>query len=171
MNGIFSHGSNDSIVSSPRPLSPASRPSDADSGELISPQSLARISSVDGLTPSRPALNHSNSMRRPSTATSVPDGSARSIRSTPSTPAQRRFLPRIITSALSGRRSDDAPSPGAKSQQDANKSKESSNALPPPPKLEYVKLPGTKGSIMIKAVETSKKRYDQMYQRPCAKHC
>jgi hypothetical protein len=28
----------------------------------------------------------------------------------------------------------------------------------PPPKLEYVKLPGTKGAIMIKAVETAKKR-------------
>ena len=29
----------------------------------------------------------------------------------------------------------------------------------PAPKLEYVKLPGTKGSVMIKAVETAKKRY------------
>ena len=28
----------------------------------------------------------------------------------------------------------------------------------PAPKLEYVKLPGTKGALMIKAVETSKKR-------------
>lgn len=36
-----------------------------------------------------------------------------------------------------------------------------SSPLPPqapPPKLEYVKLPGTKGAIMIKAVETAKKR-------------
>lgn len=36
-----------------------------------------------------------------------------------------------------------------------------SSPLPPqapPPKLEYVKLPGTKGSLMIKAVETAKKR-------------
>lgn len=29
----------------------------------------------------------------------------------------------------------------------------------PAPKLEYVKLPGTKGAIAIKAVETPKKRY------------
>ncbi|KAE9387927.1 hypothetical protein BT96DRAFT_1004654 [Gymnopus androsaceus JB14] len=29
----------------------------------------------------------------------------------------------------------------------------------PPPKLEYVKLPGTKGSLMIKAVETAKKNF------------
>jgi len=28
-----------------------------------------------------------------------------------------------------------------------------------PPKLEYVKLPGTKGALMVKAVETAKKRY------------
>jgi len=28
----------------------------------------------------------------------------------------------------------------------------------PPPKLDYVKLPGTKGSLLIKAVETPKKR-------------
>jgi len=28
----------------------------------------------------------------------------------------------------------------------------------PAPKLEYLKLPGTKGSLMIKAVETPKKR-------------
>jgi hypothetical protein len=28
----------------------------------------------------------------------------------------------------------------------------------PPPKLEYVKLPGTKGAVMVKAVETPKKR-------------
>jgi hypothetical protein len=28
----------------------------------------------------------------------------------------------------------------------------------PPPKLEYVKLPGTKGALMVKAVETAKKR-------------
>lgn len=35
-----------------------------------------------------------------------------------------------------------------------------SSSLPvtPAPKLEYVKLPGTKGSVMIKAVETAKKR-------------
>jgi hypothetical protein len=28
----------------------------------------------------------------------------------------------------------------------------------PPPKLEYVKLPGTKGALTIKSVETAKKR-------------
>ncbi|KAG8791770.1 hypothetical protein FRC17_008717, partial [Serendipita sp. 399] len=38
----------------------------------------------------------------------------------------------------------------------------SSSPLPPqapPPKLEYIKLPGTKGSVMIKAVETHKKSF------------
>jgi hypothetical protein len=28
----------------------------------------------------------------------------------------------------------------------------------PPPKLEYVKLPGTKSALIVKAVETAKKR-------------
>ena len=28
----------------------------------------------------------------------------------------------------------------------------------PAPKLEYIKLPGTKGAIMVKAVETPRKR-------------
>ena len=32
----------------------------------------------------------------------------------------------------------------------------------PPPKLEYVKLPGTKNALLIKAVETAKKRYDMV---------
>lgn len=157
-DGVFSHtGSNESILSSPRPLSPASRPSDAGSAEMTSPTSLTRISSVDDMG-HRPSPSLVNSSRaRPSTANSVPEP-ARSIRST--TPSTHRFLPRIITNALTGRRSDELPSPGAKHQQDPSKAA-SSAALPPPPKLEYVKLPGTKGSILIKAVETPKKRCDR----------
>ncbi len=69
-----------------------------------------------------------------------------------------RFLPRLLHNAL-GRRSDDvAPLPrtaGAGSEK-------ASSMLPPPhapaPKLEYVKLPGTKGAVTVKAVETAKKR-------------
>lgn len=69
-----------------------------------------------------------------------------------------RFLPRILTNALA-RRSDDVPplprTAGAGSDRPTN--------LPPPPhapapKLEYVKLPGTKGAVAVKAVETAKKR-------------
>jgi hypothetical protein len=35
----------------------------------------------------------------------------------------------------------------------------------PAPKLEYIKLPGTKGAIMVKAVETSRKRYERLVRR------
>lgn len=71
-----------------------------------------------------------------------------------------RFIPRIISNALS-RRSDER-SPSMISAIDADTSKWLSTPPPPPlappPKLEYVKLPGTKGALMIKAVETPKKR-------------
>ncbi|KAH9175519.1 hypothetical protein EDB89DRAFT_2113294 [Lactarius sanguifluus] len=73
-----------------------------------------------------------------------------------------RFFSRIISNAFS-RRSED----GAVSLQhrvdntDGNARKQQGLTPPhaPPPKLEYVKLPGTKGSLMIKAVETNKKSF------------
>ena len=71
-----------------------------------------------------------------------------------------RFLPRIITNAFHGRRSEDQPGSPRALDGEGRRSLAVSAAAPvPAPKLEYVKLPGTKGSIMIKAVETAKKRY------------
>ena len=59
--------------------------------------------------------------------------------------------------------SPDIPRPGSRMQiADGKVSGLLLSPLPPqapPPKLEYVKLPGTKGSVMIKAVETPKKRF------------
>ena len=73
-----------------------------------------------------------------------------------------RFIPRIITNALQGRRSDDRPPLPIQNTVDSDSSKRVSGAplMPhaPPPKLEYVKLPGTKGALVVKAVETAKKR-------------
>ncbi|CCM00918.1 uncharacterized protein FIBRA_02964 [Fibroporia radiculosa] len=71
-----------------------------------------------------------------------------------------RFLPRIITSAFQSRRSDDLPALPRVGEADSRKS----SGLPPPPqapapKLEYAKLPGTKGAVLIKAVETAKKSF------------
>ncbi|KAJ7042438.1 hypothetical protein C8F04DRAFT_1030059 [Mycena alexandri] len=116
--------------------------------------------------------NHSTSTvqqpARPSTAstspstlvsTSLPDSashlSASSSRSS-------RFIPRIISNAFNVRRSDDRPPLPA--LQTAHPEVRRTGATPtsshmPPPKLEYVKLPGTKGALTIKSVETAKKSF------------
>lgn len=73
-----------------------------------------------------------------------------------------RFIPRIISSAFQGRRSEDRPSSASKGTESDGSRKATSTPPPtqsPPPKLEYVKLPGTKGALVVKAVETAKKRY------------
>jgi len=72
------------------------------------------------------------------------------------TPSRYRFLPRVLTEAFSGRRGSTQSS-----LSDVEKSKVTAAPVPTnaqPPKLEYVKLPGTKGAVLIKAVETAKKR-------------
>jgi len=97
------------------------------------------------------------------TTTAHPQSSETTV-NTPPVPVlpHSRFFSRIISSAFSHRRSEDS----ADSLQlradntDGNARKQQGLTPPhaPPPKLEYVKLPGTKGSLMIKAVETNKKR-------------
>lgn len=76
-----------------------------------------------------------------------------------SPPSRARFIPRIITNAFSSRRSEDRPSTPKPSESDSKKQAATPmSAQAPAPKLEYVKLPGTKGSVMVKSVETAKKR-------------
>lgn len=73
----------------------------------------------------------------------------------------RRFLSKLIPTALKkgyNKRS-------AESDREATENVSSVPPHPfpsqaPAPKMEYVKLPGTKGALMIKAVETAKKRFD-----------
>jgi hypothetical protein len=78
------------------------------------------------------------------------------------TPSHTRFLSRILNNAFSNRRSEDRVDlvQFRVETADGVVRKQQSLTLPqaPAPKLEYVKLPGTKGSIMIKAVETRRKR-------------
>jgi len=72
------------------------------------------------------------------------------------TPSRYRFLPRVLTEAFSGRRGS-----AQSSLSDIEKSRVTAapaQTHAQPPKLEYVKLPGTKGAVLIKAVETAKKR-------------
>ena len=70
-----------------------------------------------------------------------------------------RFFSRFLSNAFSRRSEDSADLVQVTEHADGIVRKQ---GLTPPqapaPKLEYVKLPGTKGSIMIKAVETSRKR-------------
>ena len=80
-----------------------------------------------------------------------------------------RFFSRILGNPFSHRRSEDGVVP-VQYMEHAEGAVRKQGLTPPPapaPKLEYVKLPGTKGSIMIKAVETRKKR--QVI--PFVQHC
>ena len=77
----------------------------------------------------------------------------------PPTSRSSRFFPRIIN-ALHGWKSDERfPVPSKSPTENGEISKWTNNtSQTPPPKLEYVKLPGTKSALLIKAVETAKKR-------------
>ena len=108
-------------------------------------------------SPSRPSLSAS-----PSTPPSLPP--LPSLPDFPSIqvplpPRSSRFLPRIL-SAFHGRRPDERfPLPIQSSTESSEGLKWTNGTFQiPPPKLEYVKLPGTKGALLIKAVETAKKR-------------
>jgi hypothetical protein len=71
--------------------------------------------------------------------------------------SRSRFIPRILTNVLNSRRNTSSTS----SAPDSTKTKIITTPTHPPapaPKLEYVKLPGTKGALIVKAVETAKKR-------------
>ncbi|KAJ6627119.1 hypothetical protein B0H10DRAFT_1995487 [Mycena sp. CBHHK59/15] len=113
-------------------------------------------STVQPAAPSRTSVSTSPSTLI--TAPPVPDStsviSASSSRSS-------RFIPRIISNAFHGRRSDDRPPLPVKStEQEVRKAGTTpTSSHMPPPKLEYVKLPGTKGALTIKSVETAKKSF------------
>ncbi|KAJ3776950.1 hypothetical protein FB446DRAFT_842068 [Lentinula raphanica] len=98
----------------------------------------------------------------PNDAAMVASTSAASVMSATSASSSRsRFIPRIISHAIQSMKSDnERPSTTGSADSDSRRN----NNAPvlshsPPPKLEYVKLPGTKGSLMIKSVETAKKSF------------
>ena len=164
LDGVFTPSGSIDSTHSTSPATPTpSAPVQAESlGRLQAP--LARISSVDVSTSS----TRLPSPRRPSSSHSHTRNSNRSSEAAPPIPPGRipsglshRFLPRILTNAFNSRRAEDqsisllnTPSTGIP------KRPSGTNLAPvaPAPKLEYVKLPGTKGALLIKAVETAKKR-------------
>ncbi|KAF7306747.1 GYF domain-containing protein [Mycena indigotica] len=131
-----------------------------------SPGSMARSQSYRS---NQSLASTTHQPTRPSTASTSPatlisttpqDGST----PTPSTSSRSsRFIPRIISNAFHGRRADERPPlPALKTTTDVDIRRTGmtpTTSHMPPPKLEYVKLPGTKGALTIKAVETAKKSF------------
>lgn len=92
----------------------------------------------------------------------LPESASSLFSMSPSSSSRSRFFPRVISNAFHGRRSDDRQPLTAANASDGEGARKTNITTPAPPmappKLEYVKLPGTKGALMIKAVETAKKR-------------
>lgn len=124
-------------------LTPSSEPL-----QTALPTGSSRPSSRPSTSPGRTSLNSRSNRDRSATVVNVPP-----------LPATARFLPRIITNALHGRRSDDLPVLPRVGDTDKRHIGLAPPAQAPAPKLEYAKLPGTKGAVLVKAVETAKKRF------------
>ena len=139
---VFHENTGDANAASPSPpVTPTSRP-----------RALSR--SQPGPTPTRSHFRSDSPANQPP----VPTPSTPNLMQNPhmTTPTRSRFLPRMLAGAFSGRRGSTQSS-----SSDIEKARTMATPTPtnaPPPKLEYVKLPGTKGAVLIKAVETAKKR-------------
>jgi hypothetical protein len=120
------------------------------SAPAIQPETSARSSESHSNSPTTSTMPLSASMSHSGVPGPVPQTSRSS-----------RFLPRIISNVLNGRATEDRPVTSASLPELCDGGSRWAPAVTyqvPPPKLEYVKLPGTKGAVLIKAVETSKKR-------------
>lgn len=147
-------------VASPQPLATAPLGGDRPPTHFTRSHSFRSSNSQAPTIRPSPSTNDTSSIA-PSTA-SVPElpETAPSMVASQSSRSSR-FIPRIITNAFNGRRSDDRPPLPVLKATDEGLKKTNGTPLAshaPPPKLEYVKLPGTKGALMVKAVETAKKR-------------
>jgi len=144
---------NDSPLGSSTPsTAPSARPTNrfARSHSFRSTESQTQTQrSATAPLPSAPIITALSSV--PNLVPATPPHSARST----------RFIPRIISNALHRRRSrEHSPVPTASSIDLGEGIRWTPpGTQAPPPKLEYVKLPGTKGALLVKAVETAKKRH------------
>lgn len=138
---VFHENAQDGSAASPSPpATPSPRP-----------RTLSRLQPRRSPT-NPPSRSESPASRPPAPARSTPN-----LVQNPQTPSRSRFFPRIFSEAFSGRRGSTQSS-----SSDIEKSRVNASLAPthaPPPKLEYVKLPGTKGAVLIKAVETAKKSF------------
>ncbi|KAF5390340.1 hypothetical protein D9757_002783 [Collybiopsis confluens] len=112
------------------------------------------VTPTSALIPAPPLPDDATSMVASTSALSVTSA-------TSATSSRTRFIPRIISNAFQSIKLD-SERPSANGGGDSDSKRNNSSPMlahTPPPKLEYVKLPGTKGSSMIKAVETAKKSF------------
>jgi hypothetical protein len=107
------------------------------------------------LLPPRPSTSGGRSVSR--VATQPP---LATVPPPPTSLTHSRLIPRIISNAFSSRRPNERPPILVirGSEPEMRNGSQTPTTSVPPPKLDYVKLPGTKGSLLIKAVETPKKR-------------
>ncbi|KAJ7225712.1 hypothetical protein GGX14DRAFT_640516 [Mycena pura] len=117
-------------------------------------------STVQPSSPVRPSTASTSPATLISTAPPPPPDSSSHLSASSS--RSSRFIPWIISNAL-GRRADERQAlPALKTTTDPDVRRAGAaltSSHMPPPKLEYVKLPGTKGALVIKAVETAKKSF------------
>jgi hypothetical protein len=134
------------------------------------PESEGRPLARSLSTRTRPSTTSTDLAPRPSTSGGSRPPPACSIPPVPTVPSAlgpappHRLLQRFFSTAFGSRRLDDRPPTLLLKNVDMTSRKNlQSPPTPqaPPPKLEYVKLPGTKGSLLITAVETQKKRYGE----------
>ncbi|KII93263.1 hypothetical protein PLICRDRAFT_49330 [Plicaturopsis crispa FD-325 SS-3] len=122
----------------------------------------SHVSTTSAPTPARPATSASSAGRRARLTENPPPVPPMSHSPTSSNHSHSRFFARMISNAFHTRRSEDQSQTLAlRNQVDAENSRNGGPAAghAAPPKLEYVKLPGTKGALLVKAVETPKKSF------------
>lgn len=164
LGGIFSVGESQDnantagLGGSLRP--PVSIPSHSipeESGSLPRSHSRSRPSTALSSPPRRLSMSVSG---QPSISDIMPPVPTLSL---PRPSSHTRIFPRFFSKAFGSRQNGERTPTLTMKHLDAD-SKRGNVQTPgaphaPPPKLEYVKLPGTKGALMIKAVETQKKRF------------
>lgn len=139
-------------------------PSRADSMTNLSRTSLRRSSSILSTENRSETTRQSSQISRtsqpePTGPRSAPARPSTSHSSTPPV-SSHRFFPRIFSLGSRRKSEEDMRKAGANVDKDPKHPANVVSAPPPPqPKLDYVKLPGTKGSVLIKAVETQRKRF------------
>ncbi|KAM6498252.1 hypothetical protein JOM56_006200 [Amanita muscaria] len=118
---------------------------------------LGRATSLRSFASRHSNFRPSTAPGEPSPSTTPPVDNSSLVR--PSNPSRStRFLSRILNTAFPPKRPEDQHN-RINEVENSKKASSQPTANQPPPKLEYVKLPGTKGALLVKAVETPKKSF------------